>query len=111
MALGVDAADEFDPPLGAFEQTIALFEQLDALFIVRQRLGQTDFAVFQLADDLLQLHQRLLEAGRTIGLARVSRVSQVFQGSDENEPAAFEDCQPRRCARGGLRRAGLRTER
>ena len=47
IAFGIDAAEQFDPPLGPLQQFIRLPQQLHALFVAFQRLVQPDFALFQ----------------------------------------------------------------
>ena len=62
VARRIDADEQFDPPLGLFQQPVALPEQLDRLFVAAKRLGQPGLAFFQFVNDRLDPRERGLEA-------------------------------------------------
>jgi hypothetical protein len=64
IAIGIDARQQFDAPLGPFQELVGLPQQLDPLFIMSQRFVQPQFALFEQVDDFLEPLERLLEIRR-----------------------------------------------
>ena len=70
IAGGVDSGEQFDPAFGSFQQTEALPQQADPLFVASQRLGQSDSAFFQFVNDRFHPSQSGLEVGRGVWIRR-----------------------------------------
>src|SRR5438309_10619405 len=60
------ARQDLDAGLGRTELAVAQFQQTHALLVLRQRFLQAGVAVLQLADDLFQVLQGLLEWDRLL---------------------------------------------
>ena len=65
VSLGINAAEEFDSPLGALQQFVGLPQQLDPLFVPFERLIQPNVPLFERVNDLLEPFERILKAKLT----------------------------------------------
>ena len=64
LTVRIQARQQQDPLLRLPKLRVATLEEPDALFIARQSIFQTKLAVFQIADDLVELGQGLFESQR-----------------------------------------------
>ena len=77
ISLGIDAAEQRNPPLGPFKQLVGLSQQSDAFLVTSQGLVQTDFPLFQQVNNLLQPAERLFET-RRVGLVVLGGLSEIL---------------------------------
>jgi hypothetical protein len=55
LALGIDTAQDLDLPLRALQQAVAGLEMFYTLLITGERIGQTELAALQFANDCFEL--------------------------------------------------------
>jgi hypothetical protein len=65
---------QFDPQFGLFQRALAIAIKGDAAFVGFERIVQALFALFHLADQLLELIERFFEVGDAVGCGRLCRL-------------------------------------
>ena len=64
ISLGIDTAEQRNPPLGPVQHLVGLSQQSHAFLVTCQGLVETDLPLFQQVNNLLQPAERLLETRR-----------------------------------------------
>jgi len=67
VSRGVETAQQLDFPLGALQEIEALLEQLNALLVAIERLGQANLALLEIVDDLFETLECFFEGWARLG--------------------------------------------
>jgi hypothetical protein len=68
ITLGVDPAQDLDPPLRMVQKLVALPEKRHPTLVLAQAIGQPKFALLQSVHNRFQLGQSVLETGTGSGI-------------------------------------------